>query len=114
MRWTDAMRPPAALLVTGASHAGLSFDRQRRLFVVDFNLAGDGQQDVRAEALKIDVSASKGNIVNPVIHTRQPGGVIRVSFELDMGSEELSELRLRLLADDKPASETWLYRWTAR
>jgi glucans biosynthesis protein len=114
MRWTDEMRPPATLLVTAASHAGLSFDRQRRLFVVDFGKAGDGHEGPQVESLKIDVSASKGNIVNPVIHTRQPGGVIRVSFELDTGSEGLSELRLRLMAGDTPASETWLYRWTAR
>ncbi len=37
----------------------------------------------------------------------------RILFELDFGSETLSELRLLLEVAGKPASETWLYRWTA-
>ena len=34
-------------------------------------------------------------------------------FDLDPGSESLSELRVQLKAADQPVSETWLYRWTA-
>ena len=36
-----------------------------------------------------------------------------VVFDLDPGSETYSELRLTLRVDNQPASETWLYRWTA-
>jgi len=32
---------------------------------------------------------------------------------MDFGSDTLAELRLLLEAGGKPASETWLYRWTA-
>jgi glucans biosynthesis protein len=113
MRWTDQVRPPVALLVASESHAGLSFDRKRRLFVIDFEAAGDAAQAFSAANLKMDVTASKGAIVNSVIHSRQAGSALRVSFELDPGSEELSELRLRLMSGDKPVSETWLYRWMA-
>jgi periplasmic glucans biosynthesis protein len=38
---------------------------------------------------------------------------VRVVFDLDPGSETVSELRLTLRVDNQPASETWLYRWTA-
>jgi len=38
---------------------------------------------------------------------------IRVVFDLDPGSEPFCELRVVLKAADQPASETWLYRWTA-
>jgi glucans biosynthesis protein len=59
------------------------------------------------------VSASKGEISNAVVHDMHPDHALRVSFELDPGSEQASELRLVLTRDGKPASETWLYRWTA-
>ncbi len=36
----------------------------------------------------------------------------RVGFDLDIGTETVSELRLVLEAAGKPLSETWLYRWT--
>jgi glucans biosynthesis protein len=37
---------------------------------------------------------------------------LRVAFELDPGGENASEMRLLLESAGKPASETWLYRWT--
>ncbi|HYF57119.1 MAG TPA: glucan biosynthesis protein, partial [Salinarimonas sp.] len=37
---------------------------------------------------------------------------VRVSFELDPGAENASEIRLVLEAAGKPLTETWLYRWT--
>ena len=109
MRWTDTVRPDG-LLATRASRAGLTFDRKRRLFAIDF-----GSRDGTTPAgLALEVSASAGKIVNPTLHSALPNGSVRVSFELDVEAIELSELRARLLVGGKPASETWLYRWTAR
>jgi len=112
MRWTDVRLPPPELLYAAASRAGLSFDGNRRLFVIDFSCS-DTAADIDPGGLAINVSASKGSVVNPVIHSAEPGSALRVSFELDAGSEDVSELRLVLVRDGKPASETWLYRWTA-
>ncbi len=113
MRWTDERLPPPELLYASASASGLSFDGKRRLFAIDFGRS-DPAADINADGLSINVSASKGSIANAVIHPVEPGGALRVSFEVDVGSEKLSELRLLLVKDGKPASETWLYRWTAR
>ena len=113
MRWTDLRLPPPELFYSSASRAGLSFDGKRRLFVIDFARADSSASDVDPNGLTMDVSASKGVVVNPVVHSSEPGGGLRVSFELDAGSEQVSELRLVLVKDGKPASETWLYRWTA-
>ena len=109
MRWTDLVRPQPGLLTVQASRMGLSFDRERRLFVIDF-----AARETEPEGLAIEVSASAGEVVNPVIHQRRADDLIRASFELDPGSESLSELRLRLMAGGNPVSETWLYRWTDR
>jgi glucans biosynthesis protein len=113
MRWTDGVRPPRELLSVQSSRSGLSFDHERRLFVVDFATSEDAPELPEAKSLNVEVSASKGEVVNAVVHDRQADGTLRVSFELDPGDAELSELRMRLSAGDKPASETWLYRWTA-
>jgi glucans biosynthesis protein len=109
MRWTDAVEPRRRLLVTKSTRAGLANDRNRRLFVIDFA----AEEEVTPQGLTMEVSASSGEIVNSVIHRAQPEDAVRVSFELAPGSERNSELRLRLLRDSSPVSETWLYRWTA-
>jgi glucans biosynthesis protein len=112
MRWTNDVMPPAKLLWVATSRQGLSFDGKRRLFAIDFS-GGEGAK-LDPASLKMDVSASKGDVQNSVIHGTEPNGMLRVSFELDPGSEKLSELRLLLTTKDgAPASETWLYRWTA-
>lgn len=111
LHWANS--PPdatgGAIARAVSTRSGLSFDRQRRLFVVEF--AG-----VPAEVgtPTPDVAASKGRVVNVVGRQNPVIGTFRVSFELDTGREELIELRLGLVAGGKPVSETWLYRWTRR
>ena len=109
MRWTDVIQPRDGLLTVAASRMGRSLNGGNRLFVVDFTSAdGALPMDLTAEA-----AASSGRIAGPIIHD---GGrdAVRVSFELEGETDEPSELRLRLIAGGKPASETWLYRWTSR
>jgi periplasmic glucans biosynthesis protein len=109
MRWTDQRLPPE-LLYTAASRAGQTLNGNGRVFVIDFRRS-DPSADIDSDGISMDVSASKGTVMNAVIHATEPEGALRASFELDPGSEELSELRLVLVKDGKPASEKWLYRW---
>ena len=102
---TPPVDPAPARVV--ASRGGLSFDRKRRLFVVDFD--GLSRDD---PAPTVDVSATRGTIGNVAARWNPPSGGYRVSFELDTGRETLIELRLVLVRDAAPVSETWLYRWT--
>jgi len=110
MRWTDRVLPQAGTLVTAASRMGLAQNGERRLFVIDF--AAD--PNIRPDALQLDVNASTGRIDNAVIHAERPDGAVRTSFELAPEADQVSELRLRLLAEGRPVSETWLYRWAPR
>ena len=91
-----------------ATRSGLSFDRQRRLFVIDF-------VDLPVEALEpvAEVSSSTGVIMNVTARPNPEEGVYRVSFEMDPGDETLVEMRLVLVGPTGPSSETWLYRWTS-
>jgi glucans biosynthesis protein len=110
MRWTDIIAPQLGMLVTQQTRAGLTFDGERRLFVVDFTSAnGAVPQNLTAH-----VSGSAGTLRQPVIHGVVPGGALRVTFELETGDEPVIDLRLVLRTGETVASETWLYRWTPR
>ena len=80
---------------------------RRRLFVLD---TGRMPPDVTARPM---ISASVGEIINPVVQTNGETGGLRLSFELDPGRATLSELRARLATDGVAVTEEWLFRWTA-
>jgi glucans biosynthesis protein len=109
MRWTDTVRPDHNLLTVQETRIGLNSLQDRRVFMVDF--AAPAGFD--PTTLTIEATSSAGSPANPVVHGIVPDGAIRVSFDLDTSNLKLAELRLRLLVDGKPVSETWLYRWTA-
>jgi len=101
------------------TNAGLTLDQAKRLFVVDFTLPLDvtvpgGRKPAGyfPDEVTPKVWASAGTVGNVVGFPNRATGGYRVSFELDVGGVELSELRLVLLRGDQTISETWLYRWT--
>jgi len=58
------------------------------------------------------VTANPGTVSDVAVHDNPETKGVRVSFELDPGGTDLSELRLALRLGDQQISETWLYRWT--
>jgi glucans biosynthesis protein len=106
--WSPPSKPPLASCVS--SRRGKVGDRQR--FAVE--MAGDMFSDpAKAAAATADVQAAPGKIVSVQLFPYKDRHSVRVVFDLDPGSETYSELRLTLRVDNQPASETWLYRWTA-
>jgi glucans biosynthesis protein len=106
--WSPPSRPRLATCVS--SRSGKAGNRQR--FAVE--MAGDLFQDpAKAAAATADIHASPGKIVSTRLFPYKDRRSVRVVFDLDPGSETYSELRLTLNVDNQPASETWLYRWTA-
>jgi glucans biosynthesis protein len=107
--WSVPRKPDLARVAS--SRAGVGFDADTRLFVVDF--VGDNLKALpEGTDLKAKVGASKGKIQHVVAQPNPETGGWRVSFELAPGGEKLIELQLQLLAD-KPVAESWLYRWQA-
>jgi glucans biosynthesis protein len=83
-----------------------------RLFVLD--AVGGKAEEVPAKALPtLDLRTSAGEIHNPVVQPNPHTGGWRVHFHLVPGSARLAELRAVLTFNDRPLTETWLYRWTA-
>ncbi len=108
--WTPPDRP--MLPIVTDTRAGRVVGNRRRRFVVEFT--GDVFADPqRSQDIKPMLSASAGTIATTKTFVSRDRKTFRVLFDMDFGSDTLSELRLVLQAGGQPASETWLYRWTA-
>lgn len=81
-------------------------------FVVEFvgEMFGD---PARTAEINANIVAHPGQIVSSRLVGSTDRKSLRVTFDLAPGSEAYSELRLALERAGQPASETWLYRWTA-
>jgi periplasmic glucans biosynthesis protein len=108
LRWCAV---PQAAPVVGkviSMRSGPSFDGKRRLFVIDFDKATPSP-----EKLRMEVTSSAGKLTHPVLQANPLTNGVRASFELDPENSSVAELLLRLTSGANPATETWLYRWTA-
>lgn len=108
LRWLPLPRPATPIGRVSGTRTGPSSDGKRRLFIVDFDGIGTA-----IDGLSLDVGASRGKITKPALQRFPALRSIRASFELTPGDADVAELRLRLMRGDRPATETWLYRWTA-
>jgi glucans biosynthesis protein len=91
--------------------AGAPSNGRKRRFLVEFQ--GDVLGDVEnAQAITADLSASNAALSNQKVYFSRNAKLYRFMFDMEMGNENLSELRLQLQTQGKPISEIWLYRWT--
>lgn len=117
LHWCDrhVWKPQLAVVtdtLIGAAMKPEDATTDHRQVVIDF--AGDSLQGLGANAaVRADVWANGGQVLNPVAHPLHATGGWRIGFELDTGQSRAVELHARLLKDGQPLSETWLYRWTA-
>lgn len=106
--WAPPERPPLATVTSTRIGRGLS--GRRRRFFVDFS--GDMLAGSLPEDLKPALTVGPGSIQFLKVWPYPERKTLRVSFDLDPGNDNASEMRLVLVAGGKPISETWLYRWT--
>ncbi|WP_240761551.1 glucan biosynthesis protein [Nitrosococcus wardiae] len=86
-------------------------DGKRRKFVVDF--ASETLHFLSKHApVEAEISASRGRIINPVVHKNPFTHSWRLSFELEPEAEEEPvNLRAYLKTGTETLSETWIYQW---
>jgi glucans biosynthesis protein len=108
IRWSQIPKLTPELGRVVFTRTGPSWDAKRKLFVIDFEGLGKS-----TEGLRIDAGTSAGKLANLVLQPNPRIGALRASFELAPDQTNVAELRLRLMRGDQPATETWLYRWTA-
>jgi periplasmic glucans biosynthesis protein len=111
MHWAWDHPGDPRLARVGATRSGAGWDKDTRLFVIDFT--GDAVKNLPPDAkLHADVGASAGKIQNVVVQRAAPIQGWRVSFELAPGSEQLVDMHCILMSEQGPLSENWIYRWT--
>ena len=108
LSWAEDQKYPKNLGKALSTRSGASLDGRRRVFQIDFVGAGE-----KIDGLHLDMGSSAGRVSNVVLLSNPNTHGIRASFELDPGGNDLVELRLRVMRDAQPVTETWLYRWTA-
>ena len=109
LHWCDQAPVTADVARVTATRTGLSFGAKTRQFVLDLG-GGRLKPDSRP---RLEVTTDHGDVAVPVVvaNSELPGSW-RASFELDPRGAPVCELRARLVDDQGPLSETWLYRWT--
>ncbi len=108
LSWLADPDLPKGLGKVVATRSGASLDGKRRVFVLDIVGAGD-----KTDGLRLDLGTSAGKVLNAALTPNSVLHGLRASFEIDPNDADLIELRLRVMRGDTPATETWLYRWTA-
>src|SRR5690606_10613253 len=105
--------PPSSrrLAYVISTRSGLAPHGEGRKFVVDF-AAGPHAPEALHDAIEPDVWASRGEITEITGRFDAPTNKYRLSFRLIASVGEPIELGGVLQKAGKPASETWLYRWT--
>lgn len=107
--WQPPDRP--ALATALWMRQGRGSQGRRRRFMIDF--VGDRLADPAiVTATRALVTATQATVHGLRLWPYPERKTMRVVFEVEPGSENLSELRLVLDAGGQPISETWLNRWT--
>ena len=101
--------PPLAQVVATRGGAYVN-DPTRRSLVVDFDFG-----DLVFDGLEPRASTSAGTITSVTLTRLPTNGRVRAALGFDPEDAELAEMRLVLVdGEGRPASETWLARWTRR
>ena len=79
-------------------------------FVVDFANT-ELCEGCNGAALTPNVTASAGEVRNPRLSPGPSAGTQRLRFEYAPAGGDPVDLRAQLMADGKPVSETWIFRW---
>ncbi|SJN14026.1 Glucans biosynthesis protein G precursor [Halomonas citrativorans] len=91
--------------IEGSASEGATLERQ---FVVDFQ--GGALDDIAPDQpVKLDISTQTGNVTQPHVMSL-PDNMWRASFRVPPTTEP-SDIRLRLMLNNQPISETWNYVW---
>ena len=105
--WDPPERPD---LVRATRSRSGSVGKHQRYFV---EFTGEKLADAKfVESISPTLTAATGSITFMRTFPKIEQKAYRILFELDPAGAESVELRLLLQADNKPVSETWLYRWT--
>ncbi|MBM3653391.1 MAG: glucan biosynthesis protein D [Alphaproteobacteria bacterium] len=108
--WEPPARPPLAIAASARSGRAPAVKLRRFVVVFSGDLLADPQ---RTAQLKAALTTSPGLATNIQTYLNASAKSCRVVFDVDPSGANYCELRGVLQSDERPISETWLYRWTS-
>jgi glucans biosynthesis protein len=110
--WCWALPEPMPVAFTRQTRQGRGSAARRRRFSVEFQ--GETLADAAVMGgARVVLSATPGAIHAMRLQSYPDRKSARVTFELEPGPDNISELRLQVVDNaGKPLTETWLNRWT--
>ncbi len=109
MTWRRGL-PEAPVSQVTQTRIGKGFE-SGRVCAIDFSPHPDLEGDL--DGVVSHIASSAGDLSGGILQRNPDTGGVRLSFALEPGTAEASELRAQLRRDGRPISEVWLYRWTA-
>jgi len=112
LHWCSTNPGTTPLATVAETLIGVGSREGARVVVIE--LTGDAVKNVPEDRkFQVEVSADKGKTLNAIAHANPVTGGWRMSFEFMPEENKIVELRAVLKSEDKPVSETWIYRWSA-
>ncbi|MBY6138677.1 glucan biosynthesis protein G [Leisingera daeponensis] len=110
LTWGDEPALPMPRVIDTAEGARI-FGGPGRIMTIDF----DKHPLLEADPETLDVHIHSPHVATSegVLQRNPETGGLRLAFYFDPGDRDHVELRAQLRKDGNPASEVWLYRWTA-
>jgi len=107
--WSDYPPDDAPLARVIATRGGVAVNEtSRRVFVVDYAM-----RDLPIDVLTPDLTTTSGEITHVAARALPVEGTARVSIEFAPEQGRIAEFRMVLNdSEGKPASETWIFRWS--
>ncbi len=109
MTWRRGL-PDAPVSQVTQTRIGKGFE-SGRVCAIDFAPHPDLEGEL--DGVVSHIASSAGDLSDGILQRNPDTGGVRLSFALEPGTAESSELRAQLRRDGRPISEVWLYRWTA-
>ncbi|MEM6548769.1 MAG: glucan biosynthesis protein [Pseudomonadota bacterium] len=110
LHWCDEPPDSAPMARIHATRVGRSIHTsEAQAIVIDFR-----KGSVNTDAVSPQAWVSTGEVKGLALRTLPGGDLVRASFKFFPGDATSAEMQLYLRREDARASETWLYRWTAK
>lgn len=112
LHWCNDVPWESALATVTDTRTGTVPDGSERLYVLEFTGGALPRLGVDAK-LRAEVTADRGRIAHVVAQPNPETQGWRISFRLQTAGAKVAELRVRLMDESGPMSETWISRWTS-
>lgn len=108
LHWCLELPAHNNLAWVAAARSGQSWRPEAHFIVIDLL----GAERLTSAKLSVDIGSNTGKISNAVVLPNPKTNGLRVTCEFEPDGNQPADIRGVLVANDRQASEVWIYRWT--